>query len=97
MYQSAEHYYQSENCKSLDKADIAEKVLNPEQSRGAMLLGKSVNPPNEWYGEKGANRMKKVNTAKVKQVEKCKELLIAKLGKSFAEAARHRLFIQMKH
>jgi len=92
VYPSAEHYYQSEKCKSLGKADIAEKVLNAELSRGAMLLGKSVNPPNEWYGEKGANIMKKVIAAKVNQVAKCKELLIAKRGKSFAEATRHRIW-----
>ena len=67
-------------------------MLNAELSRGAMLLGKSVNPPNEWYGEKGANIMKKVIAAKVNQVAKCKELLIAKRGKSFAEATRHRIW-----
>ena len=81
VYPSAEHFYQSEKCKSQGRSEVALKVLEAQTSREAMLAGKSVSVSDNWYDEKGAAIMTKVIRLKVDQIEKCRDLLLAKRGK----------------
>ena len=91
-YKSSEHFYQSEKCKSLGKADIAQKVMEAKTPREAMLVGKAVRPPPGWVKVTGVDIMKAVIAEKAAQVPLFRQLLIKLQGKTLVESTVNRVW-----
>ena len=88
-YKSGEHYYQSEKCKQLKHPEIAQLVNDTGTAREAMMIGKTVQTPDDWQTRKGADIMKKLIKEKMDQVPEFRDLVMTHRGKKFAEASRN--------